>query len=431
MPSFVRRLGIVRSRRAFTLGVVAVAVATALTGCSLLDTSKPDAGSAASPSGTATATPSHGGADTTTPSPSPSTAPAGPASVTIKAGGSTMSDAKIDIVTPLTVAAIDATLTSVKVTGGDATVKGSYSSGRTGWTSAADTVLGSGTTYEVKAVVKRSDGGSTTKSTTFTTKSMTVLGSDITPENGETVGVGMPIIVKFSSPVVNKAAVEKELEVSSTSKAVGGWYWVNRSEVHYRTQHYWPAGTDVTLKMNLRGVKASSDVIGITNKVKQFHIGDSRVSQISLKTDHLKYYVNGKLARTIPVTGGKAGWVTRSGIKLVLQRRQDIDMRSETVGVADKNSPNYYDLMVKWALRVTWSGEFVHSAPWSVSSQGVSNVSHGCVGMSNANAYYLWKSAKRGDPVEVTGSNRHMTDFDNGLGDWNVSWTAWMAGSAL
>lgn len=89
------------------------------------------------------------------------------------------------------------------------------------------------------------------------------------------------------------------------------------------------------------------------------------------------------------------------------------------------------NLMVKWALRVTWSGEFVHSAPWSVSSQGVSNVSHGCVGMSNANAYYLWKSAKRGDPVEVTGSNRHMTDFDNGLGDWNVSWTAWKAGSAL
>lgn len=429
MPSSAPRFGGSRPRRAFTLGVVAAAVAIALTGCKILDTSKLDAGPAASPSGTATSAPSQGTADTPTPSPTP--APAGVASVMIKAGGSTVSDAKIDILTPLTVAVTDATLTSGEVTAGDTSVRGSYSAGRTRWSSASDTVLDADTTYTVKAVAKGSDGLSTTKSATFTTQSMTVLGSDITPENGETVGVGMPIIVKFSSPVVNKAAVEKELEVSSTSKAVGGWYWVNASEVHYRTQHYWPAGTDVTLKMNLRGVKAGSDLIGVTNKVKHFHIGDSRVSQISLTSDHLRYYVNGKLARTIPVTGGKPGWETRSGIKLVLERRTDVDMRSETIGVADKNDPNYYDLRVKWALRVTWSGEFVHSAPWSVSSQGVSNVSHGCVGMSNADAYYLWKAAQRGDPVEVTGSNRQMTAFDNGMGDWNLSWTAWKAGSAL
>ncbi len=414
------------------LGVVATAVAIALSGCSLLDTSKPDAGSTAAPSGAVTPTPSEGASETPTASPAPApVGPAGSASVAIKAGGSSISDAKIDLVTPLTVAATNATLTSVQVTGGDGSVKGSFTSARTGWTSAADTVLASGTTYTVKAVATGSDGQATTRSTTFTTKSMTVLGSDITPENGETVGVGMPIIIKFSSPVTDKAAVEKQLVVASTSSNVGGWYWVNSSEVHYRTQHYWPTGTDVTLKMNLRGVKASADVIGVTNKVKQFHVGDSRVSKISLKSDHLSYYVNGKLARFIPVTGGKTGWETRSGIKLVLERRQDIDMRSETIGVADKNSPNYYDLMVKWALRVTWSGEFVHSAPWSVSSQGVSNVSHGCVGMSNANASYLWKSAQRGDPVEVTGSDRYMTAFDNGLGDWNLSWTAWKAGSAL
>jgi lipoprotein-anchoring transpeptidase ErfK/SrfK len=292
-------------------------------------------------------------------------------------------------------------------------------------------VLDSDTTYRIKATAKSADGQSTTKSRTFTTKSMTVLGSDITPENGETVGVGMPIIVKFSAPVTDRAAVEKQLVVASTSPAVGGWYWVNSSEVHYRTQQYWPSGTDVTLKMNLRGVKAGSSLIATTNKVKTFHVGTSQVSKISLKTDHLSYYVNGKLARTIPVTGGKPGWETRSGVKLVLERRTDVNMRSETIGVADKNSPNYYDLSVKWALRVTWSGEFVHSAPWSVGSQGVDNVSHGCVGMSEANMYYLWKTAHRGDPVEVTGSEKKMTAFDNGMGDWNVSWAAWKAGSAL
>ena len=429
MPSSARRFDVSRPRRAFTLGVVAAAVAIALTGCNILDTSKPDAGTGATASGAATATPSQGATETPTPSPTP--APAGSASLTIKAGGSTVSDAKIDIVTPLTVSASDATLTSVKVTGGDTSVKGSFTSARTGWTSAADTVLASGTSYTVEAVAKGTDGQDTTKSTTFTTKSMTVLGSDITPENGETVGVGMPIIVRFSSPVVDKAAIENQLVVSSTSKSVGGWYWVSPTEVHYRTQHYWPAGTDVTLKMNLRGVKASPSVIGITNKVKRFHVGTSQVSKINLKTDHLSYYVNGSLARVIPVTGGKPGWETRSGIKLVLERRTDFEMRSETIGVANKKSPNYYDLTVKWAVRVTWSGEFVHSAPWSVGSQGVANVSHGCVGMSNANMYYLWKTAHRGDPVEVTGTNRPMPAFGNGMGDWNLSWTAWKAGSAL
>lgn len=426
MPSSARPFGVSRPRRAFTLGVVAAAVAIALTGCNILDTSKPDAGPGATPSGAVAATPSQGTDETPTATPAPAVA-----SVTIKAGGSTVSDAEIDIVTPLTVSATDATLTSVEVTGGDTSVQGSFTSARTGWTSAADTVLASGTTYTVKAVAKGTDGQSTTNTKTFTTKSMTVLGSDITPENGETVGVGMPIIIRFSARVVDKAAIEKRLVVASTSSSVGGWYWVSPTEVHYRTQHYWPAGTDVTLKMNLRGVKASSSVIGIKDKVKQFHVGKSQVAKISLKTDHLSYYVNGKLARVIPVTGGKSGWETRSGIKLVLERRTDVDLRSETIGVADKNSPDYYDLRVKWALRVTWSGEFVHSAPWSVNSQGVANVSHGCVGMSNANMYYLWKSAHRGDPVEVTGSNRHMPAFGNGMGDWNVSWSAWKAGSAL
>lgn len=429
MPSVQRRFGVSRPARAITLGAVAIAVAVALTGCSLLDTSKPDAGAGVTTPSASVAAP--GSDETPSPSPSATAAPAEPASVTIKAGGSTVSDAKIDIVTPLTVDAGGAALTSVKVTGGDTTVKGSYSDGRTGWASAADTVLDSDTTYTIKAVAKGSDGKETTKSRTFTTKSMTALGSDITPEAGETVGVGMPIIIKFSEPVVDKAAVEKKLVVASTSKAVGGWYWVSPGEVHYRTQHYWPAGTDVTLKMNLLGVKASSTVIGVKNKVKEFHVGKSQVSKISLKTDHLTYYVNGKVDRVIPVTGGKPGWETRSGIKLVLERRTDVNMRSETIGVADKNNPNYYDLSVKWALRVTWSGEFVHSAPWSVGSQGVSNVSHGCVGMNEKNMYYMWKTAHRGDPVEVTGSEKKMTNFDNGMGDWNLSWTAWKAGSAL
>ena len=80
--------------------------------------------------------------------------------------------------------------------------------------------------------------------------------------------------------------------------------------------------------------------------------------------------------------------------------------------------------------RATFSGEFIHAAPWSVGSQGSANVSHGCVGMSTANAGWLYNMTKVGDVVEVTGTNRSM-ELSNGYGDWNLSWADWQEGSAL
>jgi lipoprotein-anchoring transpeptidase ErfK/SrfK len=108
----------------------------------------------------------------------------------------------------------------------------------------------------------------------------------------------------------------------------------------------------------------------------------------------------------------------------------NITMRAETIGLK-KGDPGYYsDTPVKWALRVTNSGEFLHSAPWSVKDQGVRNVSHGCTGMSDANAEWVYKNMIIGDVVETTGTNRPMT-MGNGYADWNLSRAKWAAGSAL
>jgi hypothetical protein len=81
-------------------------------------------------------------------------------------------------------------------------------------------------------------------------------------------------------------------------------------------------------------------------------------------------------------------------------------------------------------MRVTYSGEFVHAAPWSVGYQGSANVSHGCVGMSTANAAWLYNLTHRGDIVDVSGSSRHMT-LTNGYGDWTESFAQYKKGSAL
>ena len=145
----------------------------------------------------------------------------------------------------------------------------------------------------------------------------------------------------------------------------------------------------------------------------------------------MKVFSNGKLLRTIPITTGQQPkFTTRSGIKVIIEKFDSKRMNSETVGIPVDSADGYDIDNVQWAMRVTYSGEFVHAAPWSVGSQGYANVSHGCTGMSTANAGWLYQHSQVGDVVEYTGSNVHMT-LDNGYGDWNDSFAAWKAGSAL
>jgi lipoprotein-anchoring transpeptidase ErfK/SrfK len=161
-----------------------------------------------------------------------------------------------------------------------------------------------------------------------------------------------------------------------------------------------------------------------------FTVGQSVVMRANLGTDRMKVLLNGKLARTIPITGGKPGLETRSGTKLIVEKFLSKRMDAATVGVSP-SSPDYYNIPdVQYAQRVTFSGEFLHAAPWSVYAQGNTNVSHGCVGMSTANARWLFHLTHRGDPVEVTGSSRSL-EPGNGWTDWNESFTAFKKGSAL
>ena len=161
-----------------------------------------------------------------------------------------------------------------------------------------------------------------------------------------------------------------------------------------------------------------------------FDVGDAVIHRVNLDTYEMKSFVNGKLARTIPISGGKPGFETRSGTKVIMEKFREKRMDAATTGISE-DDPEYYDISdVPYAMRVTSSGEFLHGAPWSVGSQGSANVSHGCVGMSVDDARWVYDHTLRGDVVEVTGTDRQMT-LTNGYGDWNESFAQYKKGSAL
>jgi lipoprotein-anchoring transpeptidase ErfK/SrfK len=252
----------------------------------------------------------------------------------------------------------------------------------------------------------------------------------VAPLNGETVGVGMPVLVTFDAPVTEHAAMERHMKVTSTPAQQGSWYWVNDREVHWRPATYWQAGSDVKVDLDVNSIPAGGGIYGQESRVIDFHVGDAHVYKVNAQTDQMQVYSNGSLLKTIPITTGQPGFVTRSGTKVIIEKFRERTMDSETVGIG-KDDPRYYRVEgVEYAMRLTFSGEFIHAAPWSVASQGHANVSHGCTGMSTANAAWLYAMSRRGDVVEYVGTDRPMT-FSNGWGDWNLSFPAYQAGSAL
>lgn len=94
-------------------------------------------------------------------------------------------------------------------------------------------------------------------------------------------------------------------------------------------------------------------------------------------------------------------------------------MDSSTYGVP-VNSPNGYKLTVDLAVRFDDSGDFVHSAPWSVADQGKRNVSHGCINISPANARWFFDTFGPGDPIVVQNSGGGTYSRYDGSNDWQI-----------
>ena len=394
-------------------GVALVCAALVVSGCS-------SATSASSPRASATPTES--------PSTSSSTPTTAPATVSVTPGNGAT---KVRPQTPIVVRAAGGTLTSVTVTDGDGgAVQGAISDDGASWTSSGGLALKR--RYTVRAVATNDQG----RLTSLTSRLDTVRPKDsadfyLLPSDGGTVGVGMPVVVQFAGLVDEdkRDDIEKRVSVSTSPKVAGSWGWLDARQLVWRPAKYWTPGTTVRVKADLAGVETRPGIWTMRNASASFRIGSAMISTVDIKAHTLTVRRNGEVLRTIPITTGKKGFETRRGTKVILSRETTRQMDAETTGLA-KSDPEYYNIKVKYAMRLTWSGEFLHAAPWSVGSQGRANVSHGCTGMSTAHARWLFQNSKLGDVVTYVGSRRPLESY-NGYTMWNMSLAEWATHSAL
>jgi len=295
------------------------------------------------------------------------------------------------------------------------------------WTPEAP--LAYGTTYTLTATATNDADEETETASTFTTVTPAALSTpSVGPLGGQTVGVGMPIRVYFDDPVADKAAVEKNLVVTSSTPTDGVWSWVDDTEVHFRPSQYWPADIDVRVDANLYGVDFGEGVWGEKNRTVEFSIGERHVSIADASTHTMEVYDGEELVQSWPMSAGSPDNPSYNGAHVVTEMNRERVMDSSTFGVP-VDSPGGYRTPVEYAVRISDSGEFVHAAPWSVAEQGNSNVSHGCINLSTERAAWFFDFSVPGDVVEVRGSGAGTLRSD--IDDWTIPWDEWQAGSAL
>ena len=346
------------------------------------------------------------------------------------------SDVRPDL--PVVVEAERGTLTEVRVTtagledSGADEMTGSLNDEGTEWTS--DWTLVPGADITVTATAETDDGERTEVTNAFSTLAATPgqrleLRSNF-PTSGQTVGVGMPIIVDFDLPVQNKAQVESAMEVLSEEPVRGAWNWFGDQTAVFRPEEYWQPEQVVTVNLRLAGVQASDGVYGIENHRLEFTVGRSQISTIDSDTKRMTVERDGEQIQDFPTSIGKADverYTTTSGVHLTMEKYEDLVMDSSTVGVPI-DSDEGYKLEVEYAVRFSDSGEFTHAAPWN-DQLGEANLSHGCPNLSTADAKWFYENSYMGDPLVVTGTDREL-EVDNGWGYWQRSWEAWLAESA-
>jgi lipoprotein-anchoring transpeptidase ErfK/SrfK len=251
----------------------------------------------------------------------------------------------------------------------------------------------------------------------------------VMPNDGEVVGIGQPIAIRFDENIPNRLAAQKAITVRTNPPAAGAFYWLNNREVRWRPAKYWKPGTTVEVAVNTYGVDLGDGLFGQEDITTRFTIGDEVIATADDNTKTMTVRRNGEVIKTMPLSMGKDSTPTDNGAYIIGDRYPHLIMDSSTYGVP-VNSPNGYRLEVDWATQMSYSGIYVHSAPWSVDSQGSTNVSHGCLNVSPGNATWFFDNTKRGDIVEVINTVGPTLSGTDGLGDWNIPWEQWQAGNA-
>ena len=328
---------------------------------------------------------------------------------------------------PVVVATKTGALRSVRVTTPRGTaVVGRLAPSKRAWSSKSP--LESGTAYRVTAVVSGSSGVTTRLVSAFRTLTPAAqVHATVFPSDGMTVGVAQPVVIRFDHYIGNawaRIAVLDHLSVTVSHPVPGGWHWFSNDELHLRPKTFWPVGEKITVATDLDGWNAGGGLWGTGQVVEHFAIGDAHVAVADLATDQMQVTDNGRLIATYPFSGGRSTDPTMNGTHIVLDTETVVRMVSSTNGVP-VNSPDGYDELVYADVHITDSGEYVHAAPWSVTSQGRTNVSHGCINLSPANALAFYAFSRVGDVVTVIGGPRPPAPGDHGVMDWDTAWDQW------
>jgi lipoprotein-anchoring transpeptidase ErfK/SrfK len=347
---------------------------------------------------------------TTTKPPEPFTFAIGPADGT----------ANLPITAEVDTKVTGGTITSVALTDeAGRAVAGELREDKTSWVPAQPLEHSRRYTATVTATAQR--GETETKTTTFATMPRpggSRVGSGLYVFTGNTYGTAMPVVVEFESaiPESARASATRRLFVKTDPPQPGRWHWHSAKMVLYRAENYWKPGTSITVRSALSG-HPIGDRFGDMDRAATVKIADrSLVLDVDNATKQMNVLRDGQVIRTMPVSLGKPKTPSSSGHMVIMEKSE-----STIFDTTATDGPDGYRIRIDYAQRLTWGGEFVHSAPWSVRDQGVRNVSHGCVNVSADQALWLFQQTMVGDAVIVRGTERAL-QAGNGWTAWDIPW---------
>jgi lipoprotein-anchoring transpeptidase ErfK/SrfK len=287
-------------------------------------------------------------------------------------------------------------------------------------------VLGYSRTYTVQA----EDRTGQTKTLSFSTANpASTTGVALSPLDGSTVGVAQTIAFRFGTPVEDRQAAQDAITITTSPEVEGGFFWLNNSELRWRPAEYWTPGTEISVKVDLYGVDLGGGVYGSQDNGASFTIGEDVRTVVDDATKTMTVYRNGEVLRSIPVSLGRdtQQWATPNGTYIIGDEHSSLVMDSTTFGLGYDQGG--YRTEVDYATQMSYSGIYVHAAPWSAGDQGYRNVSHGCINVTTEAAQWFQSVVKRGDPVVVQNTVGVTLSGYDGLGDWNIPWETWGKGN--
>ncbi len=285
-------------------------------------------------------------------------------------------------------------------------------------------------TYAASVVATSDRGLTKTVRTSFTTMGAPAhrTGTGLYLFDDHTYGVAMPVVAEFNPGIkkADRAAVQKRMFVRTDPPQPGVWSWTSSgTQAYYRAPEYWQPGTRLTVRIAVGGLATGGGRYGDRDRSAVAKIGRKLEMNVDNATKKMTVLQDGQVVKTMPVSLGRPSKPSVSGTMVIMDKQtQTVFDTTDTAGSAG------YRVNIQYAQRLTWSGQFVHSAPWSVGAQGHRNVSHGCVNVSPSNAVWLFNRSLIGDPVVVKGTGTKLA-YGDGWTPWNVSWDEFVKGSAL